>query len=108
MKAVVYDTYGPPEILRLEDVERPVPKEDEALVKVFATAVTLGGLRDSRSQPTQRPGRLDCQPTHFGRPPTKTANPRQRVRRRGPSSRRGGQRLRLRRSGTSLRSGCNR
>jgi NADPH:quinone reductase-like Zn-dependent oxidoreductase len=29
MRAVVYDQYGPPDVLRLEEVERPVPKEDE-------------------------------------------------------------------------------
>jgi len=40
MRAVVHDSYGPAEVLRIEDVERPVPKENEVLVKVHATTVT--------------------------------------------------------------------
>jgi NADPH:quinone reductase-like Zn-dependent oxidoreductase len=40
VKAVVYDKYGPPDVLRLEEVARPVPKEDEVLIKVRATTVT--------------------------------------------------------------------
>ena len=40
MKAVVYDRYGPPEVLRLEDVDRPVPGAHEVLVRVRATTVT--------------------------------------------------------------------
>ena len=39
MRAVVYDRYGPPDVQRLEVVERPVPRADEVLVKIHATTV---------------------------------------------------------------------
>ena len=49
MRAVVYDRYGPPDVLRLEDVERPVPAENELLVRIRATTVTRtdAGLRSA-------------------------------------------------------------
>ena len=49
MRAVVYDRYGGPDVLRLEDVERPVPKDDEVLVRIHATTVTRtdAGLRSA-------------------------------------------------------------
>ncbi len=39
MRAVVHDRYGPPDVLRLADVETPVPREDEILVRIHATTV---------------------------------------------------------------------
>src|SRR5690348_16774160 len=40
MRAVVYERYGPPEVLRIQDVPRPALQPDELLVRVHAVAVT--------------------------------------------------------------------
>ncbi len=39
MKAIVYTKYGPPDVLQLEEVEKPAPKEDEVLIKVHAASI---------------------------------------------------------------------
>jgi len=44
MKAAVYERYGPPEALSLREVERPGPKKDEVLIKVFASSVVQADL----------------------------------------------------------------
>jgi NADPH:quinone reductase-like Zn-dependent oxidoreductase len=49
MRAIVYTQYGPPEVLRLEQVPKPVPKENQVLIKVMASTVnrTDSGFRSA-------------------------------------------------------------
>src|SRR5438034_7726778 len=48
MRAVIHDRYGPPEVLRIGEVERPVPKGDEVLIRVDASTVTRGDTMGGR------------------------------------------------------------
>ena len=64
MRAVVYDRYGPPDVLRLDHLERPTPKGDQVLVQVVATSVNLSDWESLVGSPAyarfgglRRPGR---------------------------------------------------
>ena len=51
MKAVVYTRYGPPDVLQIEEIEKPAPNENQALVKVHAASINAGDYRMMRASP---------------------------------------------------------
>ena len=51
MKAIVYTEYGPPDVLNLEEVQKPVPKDDEVLVKVHAASANAADWHLMRADP---------------------------------------------------------
>lgn len=55
MKAVICKKYGPPEVLQIREVEKPIPKPDEVLVKIFATTAHIGDTKIRRFEPGMGP-----------------------------------------------------
>jgi len=51
MRAIVYHTYGSPDVLKLEEVQKPVPQDDEVLIQVHAVSVNAGDLHVLRADP---------------------------------------------------------
>ncbi len=51
MKAILWTEYGPPDVLQIKDVDKPTPKANEVLIRIYATTVTTGDCEMRRMKP---------------------------------------------------------
>mgnify|MGYP003689801095 FL=1 len=51
MKAAVFNEYGSSDVLKIKEIDKPIPKDNEVLIKVFASPVTTGDTRMRKADP---------------------------------------------------------